>query len=263
MKRNIILVLLSTMAFVFIISSKVNAAEVYYREYDLLMDEYEERDYEEPPCKDGEYWHNWLSIRTINATDKKEGCKIYECMECFCRKYVVYPKLKDAKTLVNYYLKDAKKYKWYFLNSYFYKSSKDYYFPNVNAYVKRYKKVNKKLSWKIKSVKGTDKKCTVKVRVKIPNLYKARYNSVYKWAILQNKQGLSADYIVKQIQKEYFAKIKKYKGKTKTKTITFSLEKHNGYWYIKKRTRTMVDIATGFMFSSWDDAWADAIETFS
>ena len=231
--------------------AKVDASSVYYKEYDFIEDTYSEPIYYTPKCfdelNDEEREHFWELENTKKATGKKEGYKEYSCFSCDWHKFVTIPKLKKAEKTVSDFLKAGKKYNYKKMNKCFAKKGKKYSFKKNKRYMKCLKKINKKLSWKVVSSKGTDKKCQVKVRIKIPNLGKdIKKIAVKEFKREYTKNGdFDAYKCANKTFDKFIAKIKKYKGKTKTKTIVFPMVKKNGKWKIKKKTNAIEDVVIG------------------
>ena len=160
---------------------------------------------------------------------------------------VIYGKslrIKKAETVVNNYLKAAKKYKVGKMNKCFKVKSKVYVLETSQKMRKVYKNVNKKIKWKIISTSGNKKECKIKVKVKFPDLYTVAYNASYNayWYYVDHPNATYED-----MDNYYFVRYSKwykdYKGKTKTKIIKFKLAKYDGKWKIEKATRAVIDIA--------------------
>lgn len=204
---------------------------------------------------------DWETIK--KSTVYKKGLKIGTCDYCekVVKKAIPKNKMtasgKKARRVVISYLKAAKKYKVKKMNKCFAKLSKQYGYPTkkINWI---YKKHNKKIAWRdIDVIKKSQRKIIVIEEVTRPNLYNKAYNAFYSslwWS--WNKWGFSADKHGKETAARYMKKYSKKakKCKVKTKLVKFKVIKTKKGWKIEKKTRLMVDIATGFSNEAIDDA---------
>ncbi len=220
--------------------------------------------------KTGHTWGKWETVK--KSTAYKKGKAVRECEECLKLQYKELPKRKltnnekKAKQVVSNYLKAAKKYNVKAMNKCFAskKSSSGYPTKSIDWV---YKKYNKKIDWKFTNITGKGKKYTVTAKVTRPNFYMQAYNAMYDsldWGF--NKWGfdLGKDKYINKTAKHfsnlYSKKIKASEKKTKTKDYKFTVIKKGKKWYIKSKTKTIVDIATASYNAAVDDAaddWAN------
>lgn len=217
------------------------------------------------------YPHKWGEWKTYRkSTAYVEGWKYRVCRICEQEddKDLPLRKItkneKKARKVVNKYMKAAKHYKVKKMNSCFAKKPKTYGYPTAKIdWV--FKKHNKKIKWEIRDIIPKGKRIDVKVRVTRPDLYSREFNAMYdalEWA--WDKWGLNAQYHgnetgLKAIHK-FNKRAKKGKIKTKTQTVTFKMVKTSKGWKIQKKTRTIVDIATGYINEAMDDAADEWLE---
>ena len=207
-------------------------------------------------------WGKWKIYRKSTAYVKGEKYRICHFCENEDSKTLPLRKItkneKKARKVVNKYMKAAKNYKVKKMNSCFAKKPKTYGYPTAKIdWV--FKKHNKKIKWEILNIKPKGKRIDVKVRVTRPDLYSREFNAMYDalvWA--WDKWGTNAQYHGKETGLKALHKFnkraKKGKIKTKTQTVTFKMIKTSKGWKIQKKTRTIVDIATGYIYKAMDDA---------
>ena len=214
--------------------------------------------------------HDWSAWKTDEAsTPYKKGVKSRYCIVCEKEeiKSVAKKKLtanqKKAVKAVETYLKAAKSYNVKKMDACFKKGSKNYGYPTekINWI---YKKYNKKIKWSMVDVKGKGSTITVKVKVTRPDFYKQAYNAYYEtfdWAM--DHLNASSSKLGNKILGKYNTKVKNCTKKTSTDTVAFTIVKSGKKWKIKAKTRTIVDIATAFLWKGSEDATDDFLDKFS
>lgn len=214
--------------------------------------------------------HDWKLVKTVKSTAFKEGKKTWSCSRCSASKTTKISKRKmtstekKLKSVTDKYLNGAKYYNCSKMDSCFAstKSSDDYiYIPKINKFFKKY---NKKIKWHITGMKKEGKGYKVTVSVTRPDFYKISYSTflkTYNWALNKwsDKMFDHPNAFVNKFTKLFSKKVNTCDITTDTKTVTFHMVKKNGHWKIKKKNRTMVDIANGYFWKSLEDATYDFI----
>lgn len=212
-------------------------------------------------------WSDWETTKA--ATVYKSGKKYRYCYYCDKEQFKTIPKKtitknqKKAINTVKIYLKAAKSYNVKKMNSCFKKKSKKYGYPTKNVNW-AYKKYNKKMKWTIVDATGKGNTIKVKAKVTVPDLYEPTYKAMYEtldWLLIHPKA--SSKKIGNIFVKKYNKKVKKSKVKMFTDTYTFTVVKTKKGWKIKSKSRTIVDLATGFYNEAMDDASDDFIDYYS
>ncbi len=246
-------------------------ASTYYIPRDDIDDEYYSwnKEWDIPECEydfdnDRFYNHQWCFYERKKPTSYKKGLNIYECDHCGCRKYSTIPKRPltkkevKVKRVVKRYIQYAKKYNWKKMNKLFKSKKCGYGYPTKSPLPKYYKKYNKKIKYRIRNITGKGKKYTATADVWIPNLYWCMYNAIEnEYYYLMDHYSTNAEASGNRILNRYINSVKKSKAKLKKKRISFKIVKTKKGWKIKKKTITMVDIATGFYASSTYDGEED------
>ena len=212
-------------------------------------------------------WSPWKMERV--PTPYAEGYNIRYCFNCSKEQKQYLPKVKmtinqkKAISVVNTYMKAAKKYDIKKMNRCFASKPKKYGYPtkNLNNIFKRNNK--KAIKWEITNITGNNKKYVVTVKITQPNYYNKIYDIYYdalEYALLNNQSGTKAgtSAINKMVKKLKNAKIKK-----STETYRFPIIKKNGKWKIEKKNRTIVDIACGYLNVAMNDATDQFLEDYA
>lgn len=209
----------------------------------------------------GHDWEDWKILR--KATSYHKGKKERYCQECYEHEVKVIPKRAltnnetKAKRVVAKYLKCCKKFNYKKVKSCFHNNKKYvFYFDST---IKKYlKKHNKRIKWTIKDISGSGNKIKVKARVKYANLYKVSYNAIFNAVKDYGDGKIGKKDIEDRFWTNYINGLRKAKYKTRKKTFTFTVIKKHGKWKIKKRTKSIIDIATGRFYEGYDDAGISA-----
>ena len=230
---------------------------VYYRQCWLCLN-YELR--RVSPTK-----HKWLGWEVKNkATHFKKGKKYRECKLCDVvqKKTIKKKKMnnnqKGAKKAVIKYIRSAKKYNVGKMNQMFIDKKSVYGYPQKAPLPTLYRKKNKKIKYKLIELYGKRKDISVSVDIWIPNMHNAIYSAMKdEYYELLDSGSTKLNIASSRLVNRYIKKVKKSKGKLKKTRVIFKMRKISRGWKIKKKTRRMVDIATGFYASGSFDAEID------
>ena len=201
-------------------------------------------------------------------TPFEQGEEKRVCSTCRATEYQAIPvremtdEEKQSQAAVVKYLSAAKKYKVKKMNRCFAnKKAKAGYPTKKIAWI--FKKYNKKMSWEVTSISGSGSSYRVKVKVKHPTIYQKTYTTFYnsmEWALdryLNGHKLPSGSAIAKRFFKKLNEKVREDGVRTTTHNYWFSVKKTSKGWKIKKKNRTLVDIATGVYNEGVDDAAKD------
>ena len=237
-----------------VISESDCTSKGYEERYCYNCYSYETRDL---PLK-AHSWSSWSLDQ--KSTPYVRGYKSRYCTYCdkeervYLEKTKLTKNQKKAVAVVNTYMKAVKSYNVKKMNSCFASKTKKYGYP-TKITNKIFKKNNKKIiKWTITNITGGGKKYTVSAKVTQPDYYDTVFDIFYDTlmdAWNHNKDGTKAGIRAASKTAE---KLKKRKVKKSTKIYKFSIIKKGSKWKIKKKNRTMVDIACGFQNIAVDDA---------